>query len=280
MQQWHCRWAPSLGALESTHERVWGTLPYDPETDKEKPTVFFGLYGLPDFYTLWRHNGIRHILWAGSDIVHFKNGYWLDQEGKIRLHPKGLATWINENCKSWVENKWEYKALLKLGIIATMQPSFLGNAEEFPVSWSPGKNVYISCGKGKQEMYGFHIVERIAQDLPFITFHLYGDDWKTKHENVVVHGRVPKEKMNAEIKGFQVALRLNETDGFSEVLAKGILMGQYAVGKIEHPGVPSFKNDMDLILMLTKLVNMKKPNLKVREWYRQNLNNYPWNQNK
>ena len=89
-EEWACRWSPTLGALEDTHQNVWGTHDYFPDS-LSHPAVFFGLYGLPDFYVMWRHKGRKCILWAGTDIIHFRNGYWLDPEGTIRLSPSPLA---------------------------------------------------------------------------------------------------------------------------------------------------------------------------------------------
>ena len=78
---WQCRIAPSLGGgFAGTPNKNWGTCDYK---DNKTPTIFFGLYGLPDFYALWRHKGRRAILWAGSDIIHFLNGYWLERKGAI-----------------------------------------------------------------------------------------------------------------------------------------------------------------------------------------------------
>ena len=82
-EKWQCRWSPTLGALEEGHQDIWGT---DDYTDIERPTVFFGVYGLPDFYTLWRHKGKKAILWAGTDIQHFRKGYWLeDNENGLKI---------------------------------------------------------------------------------------------------------------------------------------------------------------------------------------------------
>lgn len=282
--QYACRWAPSLGELEETHEKVWGTKEYHGTLDTARPTVFFGLYGLRDFYALWRHNDEKHILWAGTDIQHFVNGYWLDERGDIRMKPKPLAAWIAANCTSWVENKTEAKALKKLGIKASVAPSFLGDIDAFQVCYkhSDRPKAYASVSGDNFEMYGWDIIERIAPELPWMEFHLYGNTkpWKTEHPNVIVHGRVPKEQMNAEIKDMQIGLRLTAFDGFSEILAKAVLMGQYAIGRVPHPHIPSFKNDLELITKLNALKHMEKPNLKTREWYRKNLNAYPWNRNK
>ena len=136
--------------------------------------------------------------------------------------------------------------------------------------------VFVSSGADRQEEYGFGVVERIAGELPWVTFHLYGAPWASKRLNVVAHGRVPKERMNRETATMQVGLRLNEFDGFSEILAKAVLRGQYAIGKVSYPMIPSYENDLDLILKLNRLRREAKPNLKVREFYREKLNDYPW----
>ena len=168
----------------------------------------------------------------------------------------------------------------ELGIpVAGVCPSYMGPTE-LPISYSPPQHkvhVYLSASKGREVEYGWGIVERIAKALPRHVFHLYGSDWETRHKNVIVHGRVPKEQMNEEIKNYHIGLRLNETDGFSEILGKAVLMGQYAVGRVEHPKIPSYENDMDLITMLHVLGKEDAPNLEAREWYVQNLNRYPWN---
>ena len=116
LNKWQCRIAPSLGGgFAGIPSEVWGTTDY---ISDEAPTVFFGCYGLPDFYAIWRHKGVRAILWAVSDIRHFINGYWLDTNGSIKLSPIALGKWINEMCDNWVENEVEANALKKLGIIS------------------------------------------------------------------------------------------------------------------------------------------------------------------
>ena len=126
MQKWQHRIAPSLGdGFAGTPAIAWGTKEY---INQEEPAVFMGLYGLPDFYTLWRHKGRKAIFWCGSDIRHFINGYWLSEKGDIRLSPRPLAEWIQRNCESYVENGVEYDALKKWGIESKIVPSFLGKA--------------------------------------------------------------------------------------------------------------------------------------------------------
>lgn len=267
---WQCRWSPTLGALEDTHQNIWGTCEY---TNPHRPTVFFGLYGLPDFWALWRHRGRRAILWAGTDILHFENGYWLDEVGSIKVSPKPLATWINKFCENWCENEVEWLKLKKLGIKAEICPSFLGDVKQFAVSFRPGNKVYTSVSGDNFEQYGWHLIEDLAFNNPEVEFHLYGNIgpfvWG-RWPNIFVHARVPKEQMNEEIKGMQGALRLTKFDGFSEILAKSVLMGQWPISLIKYPGMLSLDQ-------LGEIVDKTEANLEGREHYLRTLNKYPWN---
>ncbi len=272
----YCRWSPTLGSLEDTAERVWGTPEY--EGDINDPCVFFGLYGLPDFYTLWRHKGKKWVLWAGTDILHFKAGYWLEEGGGIRLDPKALAEWINEHCESWVENEVEQKVLAEAGIYSKVCPSFLGITHDFGVSYQPNDKpkVYTSVSGDNFEQYGWHRIPELALKNPGIEFHLYGNisQWRTPNtwngQNIVVHGRIPKEQMNEQIKQMQGGLRLTEFDGFSEILAKSILWGQWPVSLIKYPHMLSIDE-------IGTLKSKKVPNYAGRHYYLNNLNKYPWN---
>ena len=265
------RWSPTLGTLEDTAEKIWGTQEY--EGDKSEPTVFFGLYGLPDFYALWRHTGKKWILWAGTDITHFKNGYWLEDGGNIRVDPKPLAEWINKNCESWVENDVEKKALEDIGIQSTVCPSFLGDVNQFELHYiqSDIPKLYTSVSGDNFKLYGWDMLLDLAEAHPNIEFHIYGSSINNIIlPNVVHHGRVPKEQMNEEIKTMQGALRLTEFDGFSEILAKSVLMGQWPVSLIEYPEILTIDD-------IGTITDQKFPNIKGREYYLKHLNQFPWN---
>lgn len=286
---WYCNWAPSLGSLESTAEEIWGTPKYNFWRHRKKNLIQFGCYDLRDYITVWLHRGRVAILWAGSDIRNLGQGFmfndgklgWLSRILKFRFWKWIIRTL--QKAEHWVENEKERDDLAQCGVwVAGVCPSFLGNVNDFKVEFKAPKNelhAYVSSGNGRQEEYGFGIVERIAGDLPWVRFHLYGAPWETKHKNVQVHGRVPKFQMNQEIKKYHLGLRLNETDGFSEIMAKAVLMGQYAIGKVEHLKIPSYDNDMDLIAKINKIRHIKIPNVEVGMWYKKILNRYPWNKN-
>lgn len=282
MQTIKCRWSPTLGALEDTAQVAWGLTDYNPTTDSELPTVFFGLYGLPDWYALWRHRGTRYVLWAGSDIVHFKNGYWLEDGGGIKINDSyPYAEWINKYCDSWCENEVERMVLEQCGIKAKVCPSFLGDLSQYEINYTQADRpkVYLSANPGREKEYGWGLIEEIAHQCN-VDFYLYGSNsWLTKHPNVIVRGRVPKGVMNEEVKKMQSGLRLNEgMDGFSEITAKSILWGQYPLvwSKYGYPDIDSFSDKKTLIEALNRLKDFKEPNPN-RELYLKIINLYPWN---
>lgn len=263
--------APSLGeGFAGTPYEVWGVTEY---TDVNEPCVFMGLYGLPDFYTLWRHKGKKYILWCGSDITNFVNGYWLDDEGHIRISPHPLVAWLNKNCESYVENEVEKNTLLSVGLKSKVVPSFLGNVNDYEIcyTWSDKPKVYTSVSGDEFKLYGWDKISALANANENIEFHLYGNSVNPNipaiYHNVIVHGRVPQEQMNQETKQMQGALRLTEMDGFSEIIAKSLLWGQYPISLIEYPH----------ILRSDEIEFPKEPNIKGREWLLSVCNKFPWN---
>jgi hypothetical protein len=77
--------------------------------------------------------------------------------------------------------------------------------------------------------------------------------------------------MNEEIRVMPGALRLTAFDGFSEILAKSVLMGQWPVSLIEYPHMLSLDD-------LGSITSKRSPNTEGRDYYVKTLNKYPWNQ--
>ena len=258
MQKWQCRISPTLGGgFAGTPNDVWGTRDYENDQD---PTVFMGVYGLPDFYALWRHKGIKEVFWCGSDIRHFIKGYWLEDEGRVKLSRTAmfdLAHWMDRNCGHWVENQLEREALKDFGVTARIAPSFLGNVDNFPVQKIKYPNRYYSSVSGNDfEVYGWEKVNLIAEQNPKNKYYLYGNTvpWEAP-KNVVVRGRLSQQDMDKEIKEMAGAIRMTKFEGFSEIVAKSVLWGQKPISLIEYP--------------FLKAENPREELLKV-------LNKYPW----
>lgn len=254
MSKWQCRVAPSLGkGFEGTPNKVWGTTNYK---DINKPTVFFGLYGLPDFYALWKHKGRKAILWVGSDIRYFINGYWLDDKGKIRINPKPLGEWINKYCENYVENIIEYKTLKKLGIKSKIIPSFLGDINKFkPQKLSKELRYYSSVSGNDFKLYGWDKINKIAEQNPHIKYYLYGNTVKWKApKNVIARGRVSNKIMNNETKTMTGAIRMVKLEGCSELIVKSVLWGQKPISLIYYPFLKNKNPKRELLKVLNKYI--------------------------
>lgn len=287
--RWQCRMAPSLGSLENTPENAWGTKPY---TNRKEPTVFFGLYDLRDYIALFRHRGKKAVLWAGGDIENLIRGFMLN-DGKLKWVSRILCPLSGAFIKklaqipSFVENEAEWTKLAKLGIRSTIAPSFLGKIEDFPICYKPAErpNVFISGHPGREEEYGFDFVVEIAGRVPECDFHLYGADLpiqlRLSQSNIISHGKVPKEQFNREIRNYQCGFRPNTSDGFSEILAKSALMGQWPISRIQYPLIDHYNyhppfHPEELIYLLTGLKHKRAINHRAANYYRLALNKYPW----
>ena len=226
------------------------------------PTIFFGAYHWVDYLRIWLHFGKRTIFWCGSDIMY------------LGLSPFGQ--WIIRGIKAdhVCENAIEQVRLERMGIQARLHPMLFDHeALKLPISYKQSKkpDVFLTSHPDG-ESYGVGIVESIAQKVPGVTFHIFGIYGRT-HDNVIYHGLVSNERFNAQISQYQGALRLNDFDGFSESVAKSLIMGQYPISKIYYPHTTYIANNEQLIEALNDLKNKKKPNVEGRNYWLEKLSN-------
>jgi len=257
--KWQCKISPTLGGgFAGTPNKVWGTTDYK---DLNKDTVFFGCYGLPDLMIIRSHKGRKAILWAGTDVTYLINGYWLDDKGKFRLDPKVVGVYLNKTCENWCENNLERDELKSVGIEAKVCPSYLGNVKKIkPYQWKSGiPKAYISVSGDDFKAYGWTEIDEFAKNNPEVMIYCYGNrsEWKSVRPNVFVRGRVTQKQMDSEIKKMHIALRFNKHDGFSEIVAKAVLMEQNVISKIDYPF-------------------LKLGRKKARKWLLKNVNKFPW----
>lgn len=241
-------------------EKIWGLQRYEWSRDIFKPCIFFGMYHIGDYYHYLRHLGKKTIFWCGYDILQLKTG---------RI--------FGRKTEHYVESELERDELAEFGIKAVVRPSFLEDIDDFPVCFKPTDKpqVFLSTRSGRDKEYGVKLVAMIAPKLPEITFHIYGTKL-VDVGNIVFHGIVPPEQFNGEIKNYHCGLRTNEHDGFSEITAKSILMGQYPITRIKYPHIWNYESEDDLVRQLKRLKKMTEPNLTPRAWWRISVNKYPW----
>jgi len=276
------RISSSINGFKDKALKVWGLEEASKKEDYYGNKVFFGLYHINDWKAFMKHRGKRFVLWAGGDIQNIKKGYaYSDGEGLEKSKKYSFIPWhwIFKVFKAehYVENEIEQEELKKLGIESKVVPSFLEDIDDFPISFKEGKKkVFLSGRPGREVEYGFKIAKLLAETFPKMEFHLYGSSVGLKKKNIIEHGLVSNEQFNKDIKNYHCGLRMNEHDGFSEVTAKSILMGQYPISRIKYQHIWNYDTLVQLVGLLKHLKGINKPNIEGRDYYRKILNNYPW----
>jgi len=192
--------------------------------DPRKNVIFFGMYHWIDYLKFLWCRGKKIIYWGGSDILN------------LEKFPNRWMTLIFRNYLNIVETPQEKVKLTMLGIEnAVVISLFWGDVEKY----KGGRNLLLkevqcwTCIRpGSEEKYGINLIEFLAYCFPDYKFHIYGlgEDYALRYEkypkNIIFHGNVPEEVMDREIANYDVAIRLVDFDGLSEVKAKGMLLDQ------------------------------------------------------
>ena len=275
----------SIVSFAKRAKETWGLEDWLGITDPDKDLLFFGLYNDRDWAVFDTFGGNPFVLWAGTDILQLLSDY--ERKRILKNHPEA---------KHYCENELEATELRGLGLEVEVIPSFLDNINNYPITYKHTKtpHIYIAGKNEREEEYGLGVVRRIADRVPDATFHVYGIDKNSSyftsvpsgldklvdidsdHPNVWYHGKVEEGQFNNEITQYQCGLRTNEHDGFSEITAKSLLMGQYPINKIPYEKVWSYTTDDELVALIEKLKFMTEPNLEARSHYIKKFNNYPW----
>lgn len=222
--------------------------------------IFYGSYHYWDYLKVLLHRGKRTIFWCGSDILN------------LAISPFGQWVMTHVKADHVCENAIEQVTLSRMGIQARIQPAlFDSEALRLPVSYQQSDTPHVFLtSHPNSDAYGVGIVESIYQKVPEVTFHIYGISGHS-HDNVVYHGWVPSKVFDFEIARYQAALRLNDFDGFSESLAKSVLMGQWPISKIFYPHIDYAPNNEILISLLKDLKNKTEDNLDGRIYWTNEL---------
>jgi len=250
------------------------------------PTAFIGLYHEGDWLRILLHRGPRLAFWCGGDI--------------LNLQRKPLWQWLlkRADIDHVCENEVEFKALQKMGIKSRIHPIlFFDDWKKYPLSFKPSNkpHVWLTCHPGREREYGVELVEEISQEVPEVTFHIFGikkpfhEPWFDPisgelmnirfmfNKNVVYHGHLPSNVMDEMIKNYQCGLRTLEFDGCPHTITKGILLGQHPISRIPYAYAESYKTREELILLLKNLKKIKKANLIGRKHWLEVITKFPWN---
>lgn len=247
------RVSSSIAPFREKAEKTWKLERYKWPRDMFKKVRFFGMYHIGDYIHYMAHFGEKEIVWAGSDILNL-------------LDTKVPWEEIFGDAIHYCENEVEQKELRSLGIEAKIVYTFLEDVNNFPISYKQSKNpvVYISTRIGREDEYGLGLVEKMKEK----DIKIPGVKW------CVFDGTAPPDCFNKMIKGFHCGFRPLEHDGFSEIIAKSALMGQWPISRIKYPYIDSYETEEELIALLKELPNKKEPNYEAAKYYREKINKF------
>lgn len=247
---------------------VWKLDEWSGIKDEDQDVLFFGLYTMHDWDAFWYHQGKKTIFWCGSDILNTLATP--EFQRRLKIFP---------DTEHYCETEEEAKNLRSMGIEPKIVPSFLENADEFPVVYEPSltPHVWMCAHSGREEEYGVDILQRMADKFPDYTFHIYGIwEYGEKQKNVIFHGQVSNDILNQEIRQYHCGFRGNLHEGFSEVPIKSLLLGQYPIARMKFPEIWNFQNDDELIALLGKLKEQKDINIEGMRYWKRHINHFPW----
>mgnify|MGYP001590497384 FL=1 len=269
----------SVKQFEKKAQKAWGLEEWQGIDDPDQEIVFFGLFHDRDFEVFHNFKGQKSVFWCGGDILRVLEDY--ERQRVLKIAP---------GTQHYCENEQEAQNLRSVGIEPIIIPSFLGDIKAYPVCFKKpdmGENWKVwMCGHpGREQEYGFDQAKGLAWMFPDVEFHFYGVDKEYKGKanlssdnlpNVIYHGLVPEAQLDEEIRGYHCGMRCNERDGFSEVVCKSILLGQYTISRQPYEGVWHYQTFPELIDLIKKLKEQTEPNLEARKIWTQKLNQFPF----
>lgn len=207
--------------------------------------IFFGLYHNGDYKKFLKHKGLKKVFWCGGDILALRNSPWLK---KI----------IKEPAIHYCENEIEQWTLHGMGINAQIRPMIFDDPDKYQITYQPRERpiVFVSGRPDRGNEYGLYELQNLKDlGVQFVYF----------------DGTYDPVLYDQEIQTYQACLRLNDFDGFSEAVAKSVLMGQYPITKIKYPMIDCGAFSDDLAELLTKLKDKTEPNYEASNYWRKTL---------
>lgn len=258
-------------------KKAWKLDLWEGINDSDKDLLFFGLFNDRDFEVFHNFEGKKSVFWCGGDILRLKADY--ERKRILKLSPE---------TKHYCETEKQAEILRECGFEPIVIPSFLGDFNDYPISFKPPKKgekwkIWL-CGHENREIeYGFDQAIRLAKEDKDLEIHFYGvpEDYPGKSyfeklPNVIWHGQVPEEQLDKEIRDYHCGLRPNKTDGISEVVMKSLLLGQYPISYLFYEGVWTYRTFAGLQSKIAELKKQTEPNIYPMTYWLGKLNDFPW----
>ena len=238
---------------------------YNIARDVKNPCFFQGLYWDKDYEVFKRHKGKRIVFWNGSDLLRLQH----NKEWQLLLK--------YNNAEHLTQYDYHVDMLAKFGIKAKHAPIFFGDLNKYDICYrhTETPHIYLHCNKNREEEYGINFLKEFAPKTKDITFHVYGVEGKDT-DKIKYHGWVDEEQFDKDILNYQGCLKLIQRDKVTQTVLKSILLGHHPIiyksFKCDH--ILHAEDEAGLISLLDSLKSRKQPNLKAREHYLKQYNQY------
>ncbi len=254
-------------SIENWHDKLDKRLNLPLEFDAFNNMIFVGMYHWLDYARFFWHSFFpvyRKVFWCGGDI--------------LNLSKTTVAQFLFRNMfnivstEHFCENEVERKKLWSMGLHAKVIPMIFDDPNKYKPCFKPCEivNIWMCVHEDREEEYGLWYIEKNADMFPKTLFHVFGlNKFKYfENRNVIYHGKLSEEHFDLFIPHYQASIRFNTFDGFSEVTAKSILLGQYPLTAIEYPNIDSFVDEQDIEEFIEKVRKQTKSNSQEAFWRR------------
>ena len=198
--------------------------------------IFFGIYNKEDINALEKHNGIKFVMWGGTDCnLNYRNR--VKNFKRIIKIPDLYHIAISKDIQERLNNKNIKSIFLDLNLV---------DKKLFKPVSKKGNSIFIYNGyiKGKEKLYGEKIYKEVVKKLPDFNF-IYSNQLQ-----------LPYEKMPEIYAKCFIGLRLTEYDGNANTVQEMKAMNIPIVHNLSEYGL-KWKNVDDII----KYINMFRINL-------------------
>ncbi len=227
----------ALEHFESRYLSKYNLEKYYPETDLKSTVIFFGLYDQYDFKKVAEHDGIKFLMWGGTDC---------DDRYKIRKNSIFVIKKIS-GLNHISISKTIKERLFKYDIASQLVNFSLVDKNLFRPVKKLGESIYIYNGftKGNEYIYGEKIYKEIVEKLPNFNY-IYSNQLNLSWE-----------KMPDVYENCFIGLRLTNGDGNANTVQEFNSMGIPIIFNGDG-GIP-WINSEDIVENINKYYN-EKPN--------------------
>jgi len=200
-------------------------------SNKDEPSIFWGMYRDEDINILSKHNSKSVIVWRGSDAMVCEK--YVTQLKKLKnVKHISISTTITES-------------LNKIGIKSELIP--IRPAEFYKNKKPKGDKIYFYYGAGTEKAYDFYggkIVDELKKILPY--------DFIFATKNTYSETELPKIYEECFI-----GLRLTNHDGIANTVCDLGLMGRKCVHNGDIPNCIKYSNIDDIITAIHTEYNFR-----------------------